>query len=99
MIDEKRHGEGHGTVHKFRYTHDANGNITSDGKRSYIWNQDNRLSSVDIGGEQVRHVYNGKGQRIRKITSRGMTVPVGREGDAGNDRSAVYQVGADKRCT
>jgi RHS repeat-associated protein len=46
------------------YSHDANGNITSDGQHSYSHNARNRLSSID--NDNVTYHHNALGQRIIK---------------------------------
>lgn len=57
------------------YTYDANGNITGIGTDTAMnYNQDNRLSGVEIDGDVVgEYTYNGLGQRIIKTAS-GVTI-------------------------
>jgi RHS repeat-associated protein len=50
------------------YTYDANGNLTSDGTKTYEWDAENRLTRVTQGGSELaRFVYDGKGRRAQKI--------------------------------
>jgi YD repeat-containing protein len=49
------------------YTYDANGNLLSDGTRTYSWDAENRLIGVTIAGDPDRNVtyaYDGIGRRI-----------------------------------
>lgn len=53
------------------YSYDANGNLLSDGERSYSWDAENRLVGVVYSGQpgkQTSFVYDGFGRRI-EITS------------------------------
>jgi RHS repeat-associated protein len=51
------------------FTYDPNGNTLSENERVYAYNQHNRLSTVSEHGLGVsEYVYNGKGQRIKKLT-------------------------------
>jgi RHS repeat-associated protein len=44
-------------------THDANGNLTSDGARTYTWNARNQLVAVDGAGISMRFGYDALGRR------------------------------------
>ncbi|WP_183765826.1 MULTISPECIES: RHS repeat-associated core domain-containing protein, partial [unclassified Rhizobium] len=49
------------------YSYDANGNLLSDGERTYAWDGENRLvgtTYVSQAGKQTRFVYDGIGRRI-----------------------------------
>lgn len=49
------------------YTHDNNGNITSDGVFTFVYNQNNRLSEVKIGAATIaKYSYDGFGRRVKK---------------------------------
>jgi YD repeat-containing protein len=49
-------------------TYDPNGNLISDGQRTYEWDALNRLTRVLEGGnELVRYVYDAEGRRVQKI--------------------------------
>jgi len=50
---------------------DANGNLTSDGSRTFEWDAKNQLVRVlENGAEQVRFTYDGWGRRATKTASR-----------------------------
>jgi RHS repeat-associated protein len=50
------------------YSHDANGNLTFDGSKTYHWDSENRLVKVTQGAtELARFVYDGWGRRVQKI--------------------------------
>jgi RHS repeat-associated protein len=44
-------------------SHDANGNLTSDGTRTYTWNARNQLVAIDGAGISVRFGYDALGRR------------------------------------
>jgi RHS repeat-associated protein len=54
------------------YSHDANGNLTSDGTRSFTYDAENHLTSVTGGGSGLTLIYDPLG-RLRQTTS-GATV-------------------------
>jgi RHS repeat-associated protein len=55
------------------YTYDANGNLTSDGTKTYVWNALNQLVEVKEGTTTVATFeYDGKGRRTEK-TADGVT--------------------------
>ena len=56
------------------YSYDNNGNITSDGSRTFTYNENNRLKSVDKSGVVTDFVYNGKGQRVKKVSGGNITL-------------------------
>ena len=56
------------------FTHDADGNLTSDGNRTFTWTAENRLKSVEpvlllTGAEKVEFEYDYLGRRIQKTVS------------------------------
>ncbi|PYN56685.1 MAG: hypothetical protein DMD94_06785 [Candidatus Rokuibacteriota bacterium] len=56
------------------YTYDANGNMVTGGGRALVWDPDNRLSAVTVGGgTSVTFAYDPNGVRVRKATSAGVT--------------------------
>ncbi len=62
-------------------THDANGNMTNDGKRAYAWDAANRLSKVTLlngAGTQddvpVTFAYGPDGARVKKSWAYGTTL-------------------------
>jgi YD repeat-containing protein len=53
------------------FTHDANGNLTSDGVRTFEWDAVNRLVAVEEGTQRVEYTYNGIGQRTQSVKKTG----------------------------
>jgi YD repeat-containing protein len=51
------------------YTWSANGNLTSDGVRSYTYDHANRLSQVTQGSLTTQFGYNGDGARTSKTVA------------------------------
>ncbi len=55
------------------YTHDANGNTTAKGSRTFTYNQNNQLVKAEEGATVLgQYQYNGVGQRVKK-TAGGVT--------------------------
>ncbi len=53
----------------FDFGYDANGNITSENTRTFVYDLSNQLIQVwDGGTEAAAYTYNGAGQRIKKVT-------------------------------
>lgn len=48
-------------------TYDANGNLISDGTRTYEWDALNRLLAVNQGTHRSEFTYNGLSQRVRIV--------------------------------
>ncbi|MGH8545786.1 MAG: RHS repeat domain-containing protein [Gammaproteobacteria bacterium] len=48
-------------------TFDANGNVTSDGTRTFTWDAENRLLSADVGNRRSEFYYDGQGRRVRIV--------------------------------
>ncbi|MES2934551.1 MAG: RHS repeat-associated core domain-containing protein [Pseudomonadota bacterium] len=46
--------------------YDADGNLTSDGSKSFIYSDRGRMKSATIGTSVVSYQYNGLGQRVQK---------------------------------
>lgn len=53
------------------FTYDINGNMTSDGARTYTWNAKNELLSVTAGPVVTSFTYDHSGNRVTKSTSNG----------------------------
>jgi YD repeat-containing protein len=53
------------------YVYDANGNLISDGKRTYTYNYDNRPVEIDYQGTKTTLTYNGDGRRVKKAVAGG----------------------------
>jgi RHS repeat-associated protein len=49
------------------FSHDANGNLTSDGVRTFEWDAADRLVAVEEGTQRVEYTYNGVGQRTQVV--------------------------------
>jgi RHS repeat-associated protein len=49
------------------FTHDANGNMTSDGNRSFEWDAENRLVAINIGTHRSEFTYDGWNRRTRVV--------------------------------
>ncbi len=54
--------------------YDANGNMTSDGTRTLVWDPVNRLSRVTISGSITTYLYGPDGARAKKTSSAGTTL-------------------------
>ena len=64
------------------FTYDANGNLTSDGVKTYTWDAENRLVSVAQGGTTLASfTYNKDGIRTSK-TAGGVTTSYALDGDS-----------------
>jgi RHS repeat-associated protein len=63
------------------YVYDANGNVTSDGTRSFAWDAFNRLASV--GG--VTFTYAPDGTRLAKTSASGTTLYLGADAERAPD--------------
>lgn len=73
-------------------TYDANGNLLSDGSRTFSWDAENRLIRITYAnqpGKETSFVYNGLGQRVRKIST-----PAG----GGSPVTTTYTWCEDKIC-
>ena len=71
-------------------TYDANGNLTDDGVRKYVWDAFNRLVTVktESGTVVACYFYDASGRRIRAVVSAG-----GINGDAVNGTTDFYHDG------
>jgi RHS repeat-associated protein len=49
------------------FTYDANGNLTSDGTRSFEWDARNQLVAVNVGTERSEFSYDGLQRRVRIV--------------------------------
>ena len=57
----------HGTLSNYSYT--ADGNLLSDGVRSYTWDAKNRLTSVSVNGNVVSYEYDHNDLRVKRTVS------------------------------
>jgi YD repeat-containing protein len=56
------------------FAYDGNGNITSDGALTFVYDQNNQLIEVKEGEtSKAIYTYNGLGQRVKKVTG-GVTI-------------------------
>lgn len=55
------------------YSYDASGNPTSDGTRTFVYNDAGRMVSVTSGGVTTNYLYNALGQRVKKSNANGTT--------------------------
>jgi len=56
------------------YSYDANGNVTDDGVRTYLWDAENRLLQVNLKaqpGVSYQFRYDGFGRRVAIIATNG----------------------------
>jgi RHS repeat-associated protein len=55
------------------FTHDANGNMTSDGTNSYLWDAENRLIQVTYSGSgnNSQFAYDGLGMLVKIVETTG----------------------------
>ncbi len=53
--------------------YDANGNLQSDGSRTYTWDAIDQLSQVTKGPTTVTYGYDAEGRRVRKVTGGAVT--------------------------
>ena len=49
------------------FTYDANGNLTSDGSRTFEWDARNQLVAVNVGTHRSEFSYDGLQRRVREI--------------------------------
>jgi len=56
------------------YTWDANGNLLSDGARTFTYDHADRLTGVSGGGVNAAYTYNGDGLRVGSVTN-GLSTP------------------------
>jgi RHS repeat-associated protein len=63
------------SVNELAFTYDKNGNLTSDGEKTYVYNQENQLIEVKntIGTSIAKYTYDHEGKRTSTILSTGTT--------------------------
>ncbi len=59
------------SLHNRSYQYDANGNLLSDGVRTFTYDENNRPISILNSLDETRFVYDGDGARVKKILSDG----------------------------
>jgi len=55
------------------YTYDADGQVTSDGTRSFTYNNAGRMITATSGGVTTTYTYNALNQRVKKTNASGTT--------------------------
>jgi RHS repeat-associated protein len=55
------------------FSYDANGNLTSDGTRTFEWDARNRLRTLTDGSLSITYSYDGFSRRIASVTKSGTT--------------------------
>jgi RHS repeat-associated protein len=56
------------------FTHNANGNMLSDGTRSFEWNAKNELVAITESGRRTEFTYDGWSRRVRTVVKEGALV-------------------------
>lgn len=79
------------------YTYDANGNMLSDGTRTITWDYDNRPASITVGGATTSFVYDGMGNRVKKIGPAGAIVYIDKLYEVSGGVGAKYIYANGKR--
>ncbi|MDH4161836.1 MAG: FG-GAP-like repeat-containing protein [Nitrospirota bacterium] len=72
------------------YQHDSNGNMWSDGLRTINYNYDNLPISITYSGITTTLVYDGNGDRVKKITPSGTTIYIGKLAECINGECTKY---------
>ncbi len=49
------------------FTYDANGNLTSDGTRTFEWDARNQLVAINVGTHRSEFTYDGQQRRVRIV--------------------------------
>ena len=70
--------------------YDANGNMTHGLGRHYVWDYDNRLTSVTQAGKSSTFLYDADGTRIQKNSSSGVTRYFGSRIEEGSEGLVKY---------
>jgi len=72
------------------YTYDANGNMTARGSDSLLYDQENRLYRVTVGGTQTDYTYNADSARVKKVVGSTTTYYVGNWYEVTNGIATKY---------
>ncbi len=56
------------------FGHDANGNITSAGSDTFTVSDANRMKNMSDGSTTIHYTYNGKGERVKKVSGSTTTI-------------------------
>ncbi len=77
------------------YSYDNNGNMTSDGVRTFTYDYDNRLQSVITSQGTTTFVYDGTGTRVKKIGLDGEYIYIGKYYQCKDGTCIKYIYGGD----
>jgi YD repeat-containing protein len=79
------------------YAYDANGNLTSGGGRTFVWNGWNQLASVSQAGVTETYAYDAAGARVTRTSNGATVVTVADlwERTVGGATTHFYRFGAD----
>jgi RHS repeat-associated protein/uncharacterized repeat protein (TIGR01451 family) len=79
------------------YAYDANGNLTSGGGRTFVWNGWNQLASVSQAGVTETYAYDAAGARVTRTSNGATIVTVADlwERTVGGATTHFYRFGAD----
>jgi len=86
------------------YSYDGNGNLTSDGLKTYTYDYENRLISVEQQGVKTEYLYDPFGRRISKMTPTSITnyiyagahVIMEKDGAGAVKAKYIYGIGTDE---
>jgi RHS repeat-associated protein len=72
------------------YNYDANGNMTARGSDALLYDQENRLYRVTVGGTQTDYTYNADSARVKKVVGGTATYYVGNWYEVTNNVATKY---------
>ncbi len=79
------------------YDHDANGNMLSDGVRSFEYDAENRPVAISYDGSMTTFVYDGHGNRVKKSGPHGDTTYIDKLYEINGASTAKYIFAGSKR--
>ena len=80
------------TVASQAIVYDANGNLTNDGKYTYTYDPENRLTAAVMTGMSASYLYDPAGRRHQKAVTGGTYAGTTQFLDSGDDEIAEYSV-------
>jgi len=80
------------TVASQAIVYDANGNLTNDGKYTYTYDPENRLTAAAMTGMSASYLYDPAGRRHQKAVTGGTYAGTTQYLDSGDDEIADYTV-------
>ena len=72
------------------YTYDPNGSMTARGSDALLYDQENRLYRVTVGGTQTDYTYNADNARVKKVVGSTATYYVGNWYEVTNSAATKY---------